>query len=163
MPSTPPAPLLAQTFLYASFMFLLSSILSNNSDMLCVLRSFPLPAVTPMLCVYDSFTFRLHPLSDIHRYIHSSARLHCSALWLISAAFRDCLLWLLLTSRDKSFSTAGGILQPILASVRPRGISPCSFLVYPPDLRLWVTATFRASLSIVSLPTINALLSGFYP
>lgn len=47
-----------------------------------MLRSFPLPAVTPMLCVYGSYTFHLLPLSDIHRYIHSSARLHCSALRL---------------------------------------------------------------------------------
>ena len=72
MPSTPPAPLLAQTFWYASFMFLLSSIFSNSSDILCVLRSFPLPVINPMLCVYSSYTFRLHPLvrySQVHTFV----------------------------------------------------------------------------------------------
>lgn len=154
MPSTPPIPLLAQTFLYASFMFLLSNIFSNSSDIICVLRSFPRPVIRPMLCVYGSYTFRLHPLSDIHRYIHSSARLHCSVLRFISV-FRNFLLWLLLTSHSSL------LLRLMKPPVRPHGISLCSFLVYPPDLRLWVTATFGASLSQANLPAINALLSGF--
>ena len=64
-------------------MFLLSSIFSSNSDILCVLRSFPLPGITLMLCVYGSYTFHLHPLSDIHRHIYLSALLYCSDLLLI--------------------------------------------------------------------------------
>ena len=163
MPSTPPAPLLAQTFLYASFMFLLSSIFSNNSDMLCVLRSFPLPAVSPMFSrlrlIYVSPTSAVgYP--QVHTFVCTVTLFSPSATF---SFFYDCLLWPLLTSHGKSFSTAGGILRPIPASVRPRGISPCSFLVYPPDLRTWITATFRASLLIANLPAMHALLSGFCP
>ena len=40
---------------------------------------------------------------------------------------------------------------------RPHGISPCSFLVCPPDLRTWVTATFWALLLFANLPAIYAL------
>ena len=62
--------------------------------------------------------------------------------------FEDCISELVAISaadvvevrngRWEKFSTASGILQPlqpILTSVRPHGISPCSFLVYPPNLR----------------------------
>ena len=47
-------------------------------------------------------------------------------------------------------------------SVRSHGISPQSFLVYLPDLRLRVTVAFRTSLHLASLSTAHALLSGFY-
>ena len=67
------------------------------------------------------------------------------------------LLWPLLTSHGKSFSTAGGIFRPIPASVRPHGISCQSFLVYLPDLRLRVTVAFWTSPSSVSLSAANAL------
>ena len=83
--------------------------------------------------------------------IHLITRLHCSALR------HFCLLWRLLTSHGKSFSTTGGIFQPIPVSVRPRGISRQSFLVYLPDLRTWVTVAFWTSLSYVSLSAIYAL------
>ena len=75
----------------------------------------------------------------------------------LSLAFKDYLLWLLLTSHSSL------LLRLMVPPVRPHGISPCSFLVYPPDLRSWVTATFRALLHFASLPTISALLSGFCP
>ena len=87
--------------------------------------------------------------------IHLITRLRCSALR------HYCLLWRLLTSHGKSFSTTGGIFRPIPVSVRPRGISCQSFLVYLPDLRLRVTVAFRTSLSIVSLSATNALISDF--
>ena len=41
--------------------------------------------------------------------------------------------------------------------VRSHGISSCSFLVYPPDLRTWVTATFGALLLLANSPAIYAL------
>ena len=55
--------------------------------------------VTLMLCVYSSYTFRLHPLSDIHRCIQ------CSALRHIPIFFRYCLLWLLLASHSSLVAT----------------------------------------------------------
>ncbi len=61
------------------------------------------------------------------------------------------LLWLLLTSHSSL------LLRLIYPPVRPHGISPCSFLVYPSDLRTWVTATFWASLSCANLPAMHAL------
>ena len=134
MPSTPPAPLLAQTFLYASFMFFFSSIFSNNSDILCVLRSFPLPVICPMFMrlqlIYVSPTSACRILTGTYIRLHG----------YIVQPFRFLLLWLLLTSHSSL------LLRLMKPPVRPHGISPCSFLVYPPDLRTWVTATFRASL-----------------
>lgn len=76
--------------------------------------------------------------------IHLIARLRCSALR------HFCLLWLLLTSHSSL------LLRLMKPPVRPHGISPCSFLVYPPDLRIWVTATFTASLYSANLPAIYA-------
>ena len=90
-------------------------------------RSFPLPVITPMLCVFGSYTFHLHPLSDIHRDIHSFHTTCCSAL-------RCChLLWRLLTSHSSL------LLRQMRPSVRPHGISPEPFPVYSPDLRIKVT------------------------
>ena len=48
------------------------------------------------------------------------------------------------------------------ASVRPHGISRLSFLVYLPDLRIWVTVAFWTSLYPASLSAIYALISGFF-
>ena len=140
-----------RTFLYASFMFLLSSIFSNSSDILCVLRSFPLPVISLMLCVYGSYTFRLHPLvrySQVHTFV-------CTVTLFSPSDF--FLLWLLLTSHSSL------LLRLMRPPVRPHGISPYSFLVYPPDLRTWVTATFWASLLLDNSPSIYALVSGFCP
>lgn len=152
---TPSAPLLAQTFLYASFMFFLSSICSSNSDILCVLRSFPLPASNPMFMrlrlIYVS------PTSACQIFAGTYIRLH----GYIVLPFGSCavhLLWLLLTSHSSLL-----LRLLMVPSVRPHGINPCSFLVYPSNLRLWVTATFRASLSCANSPSINALLSDFCP
>lgn len=134
----PTGALLAQTFLYTSFMFLLSSILSNNSDILCVLRSFPLPVigsyVVRLRLLYVSPTSAVR-YSQVHTFV-------CTVtLFSPSVLLKKNLLWLLLTSHSSL------LLRQMKPSVRPHGISPCSFLVYPPNLRLWVTATFWASLS----------------
>lgn len=133
-------------------MFLLSSIFSNSSDILCVLRSFPLPVISLMLCVYGSCTFRLHPLvrySQVHTFV-------CTVtLFSPLADVSVRLLWLLLTSHCSL------LLRLMRPPVRPHGISTYSFLVYPPDLRTWVTATFRASLLFANLPAICALISDF--
>ena len=90
-------------------------------------RSFPLPVITPMLCVFGSYTFHLHPLSDIHRDIHSFHTTCCSALRCLH------LLWRLLTSHSSL------LLRQMRPSVRPHGISPEPFPVYSPDLRIKVT------------------------
>ncbi len=106
----------------------------------CVLSSFHFHGFALICCSICSFTFRLFCRQGFHE----------AYIWLHSYVvqlFNLRLLWLLLTSHDKSFSTAGEMLQPKPASVRSHGIRPCSFLVYPPDLRLWVTATLRTLLS----------------
>lgn len=91
----PTGALLAQTFLYASFMFLLSSILSNNSDILCVLRSFPLPVigsyVVRLRLLYVSPTSAVR-YSQVHTFV-------CTVtLFSPSVLLKKNLLWLLLTS-----------------------------------------------------------------
>lgn len=68
----------------------------------CVLRSFPLPVIHPMLCVYGSYTFHLHPLSDMHRYIHSSARLHCSALRISPTLASADFSWFVVTTANET-------------------------------------------------------------
>ena len=60
------------------------------------------------------------------------------------------LLWPLLTSHSS-------LLLRLVPPVRPHGISRQSFLVYLPDLRLWVTVAFWTSLSQASLSAIGAL------
>ena len=107
-----------------------------------------------LACCHRPLFEKLHDRMLDH-YIHLSALLHCSALRLISIFLRDCLLWLLLTSHSSL------LLRLMKPPVRPHGISPCSFIIYPPDLRIWVTATFWASLPLANLPAIYALLSGF--
>ena len=62
-----------------------------------------------------------------------------------------CLLRLLLTSHSSL------LLRQMRPSVRPRGISRQSFLVYLPDLRLRVTVAFWTSLRFASLSAVNAL------
>lgn len=97
--------------------------------MLCVLAPFRSLCPSLRLCVYGSFTFRLHPLSGLHRDIHLSARLGCSALRLSP------------TMASADFSQFV-VTTAFSLSARPHGISPCSFLVYPPNLRTWVTTAF---------------------
>lgn len=92
--------------------------------------------------------------SDIHRYIHSFVRLHCSDLQ--PAFFFVCLLRLLPTSHSSL------LLQLLKPPVRSLGISPYSFLVSPLDLRPWVTAVSMTSLYSTNLPSIYASLSIFY-
>ena len=65
------------------------------------------------------------------------------------------LLWPLLTSHSSL------LLRLMRPPVRPHGISRQSFLVYLPDLRLWVTIAFWTLLRLASLSAINALVSGF--
>ena len=114
-------------------------------------RSFPLPVITPMLCVFGSYTFHLHPLSDIHRDIHSFHTTCCSAL-------RCChLLWRLLTSHSSL------LLRQMRPSVRPHGISPEPFPVYSPDLRIEVTVAFGTLMSFVISSAQYALISDFCP
>ena len=55
-----------------------------------------------------------------------------------------------------------GILQFYL-HMRSHGINQCSFLVYPFNLRTWVTVTFRNSLLVATLSAKYALLSYFRP
>ena len=93
-------------------------------------RSFPLPVIAPMLCVFGSYTFHLHPLSDIHRDIHSFHTTCCSALRCLH------LLWRLLTSHSSL------LLRQMIPPARPHGISPEPFPVYSPDLRIKVTVAF---------------------
>ena len=83
-------------------------------------------------------------LSDIPWGIHLITRFRCSALRISPT----------MASADFSqFVVTTEFVPP----VRSHGISPCSFLVYPPDLRIWVTATFGASLPLANLPSIYAL------
>ena len=49
------------------------------------------------------------------------------------------------------------VTTAFLPPVRPHGISHQSFLVYLPDLRLWVTVAFGTSLPYASLSAIGAL------
>ena len=82
-------------------------------------------------CGLDSFMFRLYPLSEIHKDIHSSCTFYCSAL-----RHFFCLLWLLLTFQS---SWLLRLMQP---PVRSRGINPEPFAVYLPDLHIKVTVAF---------------------
>ena len=80
----------------------------------CVLSPFRFHGFALSCCSLCSFTFRPSCRQVFHEaYI----RLH----GYIVQPFGLRLLWLLLTSHDKSLSTAGGMLQPIPASVRPHG------------------------------------------
>lgn len=116
-------------------MLSLDSIFSNSSDIALCVFSFPFPWVRPKWCSSCSFTFCPSCCQVSHgAYI----RLH----GYVVQPFGLRLLWLLLTSHGKSFSTTTGIIRPIVVSVRPHGISPGSFPVYPPDLRTKVTAAF---------------------
>ena len=67
-------------------------IFSNNSDILCVLRSFPLPVIIFMLCVYGSYTFCLHPPvrhSQVHTFVCTVTLFSPSVyLWLSEFACR---------------------------------------------------------------------------
>ena len=61
-----------------------------------------------------------------------------------------------MTSADSSL-----FVVTTMSLVRPHGISRSSFLVYLPDLPIWVTVTFWTSLLCVNLSVIWALVSGF--
>ena len=63
-----------------------------------------------------------------------------------------------MTSADFSQFVVTTAISP---PVRPHGISRQSFLVYLPDLRIWVTTLFWTSLPWASLSAIYALISGF--
>ena len=100
-----------------------------------------------------------------HQFIYVSPTFRCQILTVtyiclthfIVPPFNLRLLWLLLTSYSSL------LLRFFVSSVRPHGISYQSFLVYLPDLHLWVTIAFWTSLLLASSSTINALLSDFYP
>ena len=98
------------------------------------------PYVARCLLMYVS----LFPLSGIPKGIHLIARLRCSALRLAPT----------MASADFSqFVVTTAFVPP----VRPHGISRQSFLVYLPDLRLWVTVAFWTLLSFASLSAKDAL------
>lgn len=54
------------------------------------------------------------------------------------------------------------LLRLVKASVKPRGINSHSFLVYPPDLRICIKATFGASFLCSNLPTVCFIISDFH-
>ena len=114
-----------------------------------------------MICVLSapcdkSYAVRLRliyvsPTSACQIFTGTYIRLH----GYIVQPFEFLLLWLLLTSHSSL------LLRLMKPPVRPHGISSYSFLVFPLDLRLWVTATFWALLFSVNSPAINALISSF--
>ena len=130
-------------------MFSLDSIFSSNSDILCVLLSFLLFMVYSYISAFTAhlrFAYIRYRIS-IKTYIRFAR--------FVVQPFGFRLLWLLLTSHSSL------LLRLMEPPVRPHGISRQSFLVYLPDLRIWVTIAFWTSLPIASLSAIYALLSGF--
>ena len=80
--------------------------------------------------------------------------LNYSALRSISITETSSLLWLRLTSHSS-------LLLQIILSVRPHGISLQSFLVYLPNLPVWVTIAFWISRLFARSSIILALVLGF--
>ena len=80
--------------------------------------------------------------------------LNCSALRSVSITETSSLLWLRLTSHSS-------LLLQFVLPVRPPGISHQSFLVYLPNLPVWVTIAFWTLRLVARLSVILALVLGF--
>ena len=98
--------------------------------------------------------------------IYASAALHINSeqnIFYYAILNRSALpifpmvLWLLPTSCSSL------LLRLMKPSARPHGINQYSFLVYPPDLRIWVTVTFWTSLPFANLSAKYAFVSSFCP
>ena len=140
--STPPAPLLAYTRLHASLILSSLSIFSSISDIFR-LFSFPLSNRLPYVCDASSqIRFNFTSCQVYVWNIHFKL-----TLWIVQSFpknFFSSVLWPLLTSHSS-------LLLQISLPVRPHGINQCSFLVYPPELRIKVTVTFWTSLRLANL------------
>ena len=96
--------------------------------------------------IYVSFTLHIGSEQNIFLYVI-----------LNRLALPDfSVLWPLLTSHSS-------LLLQISLPMRPHGINQYFFLVYPLNIRTWVTVTFWTSLLLVNLSAKYALVLSFCP
>ena len=120
-----------------------------NSDIVCCLFSFPHPCRLSYISyvLHQGYALICNWCRTPARNIHSIRQigLFGPSLFLGTMA--------LLTPHTSIFQ--------VLPCMRSHGISQCSFLVYPCDLRHGVTFVFWALLLLANLPVQSALVSHF--